>query len=479
LALGFVLIGIFILLKPEEVMKALTGRTVRYGGGAMVMIVSFLGILILLNFISSRHHLRIDLTELKEFSLSPQTLQVLAELDEKVRITGFFIEDDPFSRQQEFEDLLKEYLYHSDKLSYEAIDPDREPARAKEFGRVPYGGLLIQRGDRRQSVYTPDEQEITSAILKVSREKAKVIYFLTGHGERDIEGFDPSGYSQIKRALERNNYEVKTLNLAITSTVPSDASILVIASPKAPLLEDERNAILSYLMKAGKALIMQDPGEDAGLNELLSAWFVRFEDDVLIDPLNSLLGDLASPVSVRYPYSQITKDLPMTFFPRARSVAFKEEKLSSIPGAPDFKPLIQTSERSWGETDFQSKEVKYEEGEDARGPLAIAATLECMATLSSEEMEEAESTKTRLVLFGDSDFASNAFVGSVGNGALFLNAINWLAEEERLIAIEPKIPRPRTVYLTPSQARLILYTSVGFLPLIVLASGALVWWKRR
>jgi len=454
------------------VRQALTGRRARYGSNALVLTIAFLGILGLINFLAARHHRRLDLTAAGRYSLSPQTIQILAGLEEPVQVTAFFTEIHP--RRREAEDLLREYAYRTDKLRYEFIDPEIKPALARQHQITRDGTLIFSSGGRRQEVFGIGEQDFTSAILRVSREEQKTVYFLTGHGERKIDDFTQQGYAQAKSALERDNYRVATINLAITDTIPADLDVLVVASPQKPLLEEERNRLLHYLMGGGRALIMQDPTLDTGLNQVLEAWLVRFKDDVIIDPARSLLGDPASPVVDRYRFSQIAQGLPMTFFPRARSV----EQTGEVPQGVGMTltPLIESSNRSWGETSLDNPQVRYDEGEDARGPLAIGMIVESPASLKGEKPA---STKTRLVVLGDSDFASNAFIGALGNGDLFMNAVNWLAEEEELISIRPKPPERRMVSLTGERARLIFYFSVIAVPLVVLAVGAITWWSRR
>lgn len=471
---GVVLGALFVLARPAQVRAALTRRGARYGSNAVVMSVAFIGILILLNYLAGRYHYRYDATELKEHTLSPQSVQVLAEVDKPVAIIGFFAADD--YRRENFEKLLEQYLYRSDYLSYAVIDPDREPLKARQYEPIPYGGLLLQCGERTATVYMPDEQDVTSALLKVVSEEQKVIYFLTGHQEHDPEGYGDDGYSRVADALRDQNYEVRTLNLAVTTTVPSDAAVVVVAGPQTVLLDDERTRLQSYLIQGGKALIMLDPLYGADLDDVLAAWQVRFGGGVVIDPASSLLGGVAAPVVSGYRFSQITKDLPMTFFPLARPV----ERMGEDPtGSITFSPLAETTDQSWAEQDTAATEVRFDEGEDTPGPLTLMATLEAPPVPGSEEVEANPGLKTRLVLIGDSDFASNEYAGSLGNGLLFLNAVNWLAEEESLIAIGPKTTQPRTLFLSRVQANTIFFVGVILIPLALLVAGVVVWWRRR
>jgi ABC-type uncharacterized transport system involved in gliding motility auxiliary subunit len=470
LGLGVVLLALAALARPQAIRTALTGRTARYGSNMGVFIAAFIGILVLVNFLSDRHYERLDLTEVGEFTLSPQTVQILSNLTEPINITAFYAAGDP--RQEDLQDLLTEYTYHTDRISYDVIDPDLKPSVAMQYGITSYGTIVFESAGRRQEAFGVDEQDLTSAVLKVSRETQKGVYFLTGHGERDPGSYDQYGYSGIRESLEGDNYVVNTLNLAISSTLPMDASVLIVAAPQIPLLEQESEALNAYLEDGGKALIMQEPGQEVNLEEVLADWGVAYRDDVVIDPDRGLFGlDPLSPVVDSFTFHEITKDLPEVVLSTVRSMARTEEQPESL----SVLSLLESSPSSWGETDFEAlgrQVAEPDEGEDLLGPLDMA--------VSVETQEAGEGTpSTRLVVVGDSDFAANSSLMLAGNGDLFLNSVNWLAEEEELISIRPKPPVVRSLVLSPGQARFIQYSSLIFLPAAVLAVGVAVWWTRR
>ncbi len=468
LALGLALVGLFVVSRPTQVRRVMAGRTAVYGSNTVLMSVAFLGILVLINLLVARHPQRLDVTADKRFTLSPQTIQILEGLKEPIKITMFFSRGD--SRQEDVKNLLKEYTAHTDMLTYEFVDPDERPALARQYGITSYGTLVFERGDKRQTSFSTDEQGLTSAILKVSRDEVKVVYFVTGHKERDPNGYDANGYSRMKQALEKDNYEVKLLNLAtITDTVPADTAAVVEAGPQSPLLEKEREVLARYLDDGGRLMVLVDPGQPDPLGDLLEGWGMRLRDDVVIDVQSAFFGDVASPMVSRYNFSAITKDMGglTSFFTYARSI----ETLEPAPEGVTVTSLAESSTGSWGETDLQSSPARYDEDSDTKGPLVLAATAEKSAT------------GTRLVVVGDSDFVANNVIGSIsgalGNADLFLNAVNWLAEEEELISIRPKPPTARQIFLTPPQINFIFYSTVILLPLGVLAVGASVWWRRR
>jgi len=260
--------------------------------------------------------------------------------------------------------------------------------------------------------------------------------------------------------------------------VPDDAAVVIVAAPSIAPTAEEYAALNAYLDRGGSLMLLGDPESEVTFAELLDRWGLTLRRDIVVDPASSFFGDVATPLVSRFPYHTITKDLGglTTFFPLAGSIGRADE----MPEGVLVNSLVQTSAQSWGETERESQRAQLDEGVDTRGPLdlAVAATLDLPAKEDSEETPRA-----RLVLMGDADLVANdvlqAVRGSFGNADLFLNAVSWLAEEESLISIRATQPTQRMVYLTGPQVRLIMYTSILFLPALVVAAGVWVWWRRR
>jgi ABC-type uncharacterized transport system involved in gliding motility auxiliary subunit len=466
---GLLLIGTYVLLRPEEVKRALGGRTVRYGSSALVLSLAVLGIVVLLNILSDRTYKRFDVTEIKRHSLSEQSIAIVEGIDQEIEIVGFY----PNGRNQdEFERWLDEYYAHTDKLKYESVDPILEPGKAEQYQWSGYGGgLIVKRADQSQPVYTADEQNITSALLKVSRDTQKVVYFLSGHKERSPGDYDQAGYGQIGQLLQENNYAVKTLNLAISDTIPADTALIVVAGPETALLAEEKGTLTNYLVQGGKALILANPalpdsGIEENINDVLSPWQVRLDNSLVVDARSALSGDPTTPAIDRYLYSQITKDLPMIALPHARPIVLEDEG-----DGITFRPLAESSVQSWAKTDLeklvQDGDLAYDEGIDRPGPLTLVASVE-------------SAPNTRMVLIGDVDLAANHWLSQIPNGQyLILNAVNWLAEEEALITIAPKTSTPRSIYLSGIQQGTVCFGTLVFIPGTILFVGFVVWWRRR
>ncbi len=468
--LGVAVFLLYIVLNWHAVLAAFSGRQVRYGGNALVIVVAVLAILVMINFLANRHDKTFDLTANKQYTLSDETVKILENLKEPVKVLAFFLPND--SRQGDARQMLQRYAAHSKYFSYQIVDAEKDRAKVMQYKVTSPGVLVFVRGERRQETYGTDEQALTSTLLKVIRNKPKIVYFITGHGERNPDQYTDVGYSSIKTAMNNDFFKVKKLDLAtITTTVPSDANVLVLAAPQKPLAKREVKILFDYLNKGGKLMILSDNGLDfSAMKPELKAWGVYPRADLVIDPRSSFFGDPTTPLISKYHYSTVTKDMEgiRTIFPGADSL----EIVSPAPKGKTVTSLFETSSNSWGETNWKNaKSVHFDAGKDTKGPLSLAASVTAMTG------------KGRLVLFADSDFVSNGLLNRVqgtGNATLFMNALNWLAEDEQLISIPPKPPASHPIKpLTAGQRSLIYYVTVVFLPLLILIIGLYVWWERR
>jgi ABC-type uncharacterized transport system involved in gliding motility auxiliary subunit len=439
-------------------------RSTRLGTNTAAMTVAVVAILGLINFLGYRHHKRVDMTAEKLYSLSDQTRKIVSGLQKEVKIIRFDKTDD-----QELSDLMQEYRDLSKKLTYERIDPQAKPELAKQYNISRMGETVVVSGDRTERPQETSEQDLTNAILKVTRDKLKTICFVEGHGEKSISSTgEADGYGLVNNWLKDENYETKSVNLVSAGQVPSECETLVLAGPKQSLFPQEAAMIGKYLDGGGKALLLIDPDTDPKLDDVLRVWGITLGNDTVLDVsgVGRLFGTgPAVPLATTYGSHPITKDFAgtMTFFPFARSVNSASSAGSSVTD------LLKTSEASWAETELKGDQAKFDEGKDKKGPITIG-----VAASRNTGGKEA-----RLVVIGDSDFATNGYARLQRNGDLFMNAVNWLAQDEDLIAIRPKNPTDRRVTMTASQQNLLRLVTVFLMPLAVIGTGAYIWWKRR
>ena len=489
---GFILV--FLALNLSNIRAGLRTRAVRYGSAAGATALLVLGILILANFLNFRHHRRLDLTENQLYSLSDQSRKVVEGLETQVEVIGFFRSE---GGRLPFEDLMQEYHYHSPRLTYELVDPEEDPATAIQHEIRRNGQVVVMSGVKKEIVDDYSEEKITNVIIKVTREEEKIVYFLQGHGERDTQDTDPQGFSAVRDAVEKQNYQVRTYNLGQENRLPEDATVMVSAGPRVRFFPHEENLIRGFLDAGGKFLLLVDPDTDFEMEEFLNEYGLGLDKRVVIDAsgLGQIFGlGAAAPLVAEYTDHPITEGLEgvMTFFPFAQTVTMSESSLKY-----ETVGLVKSSANSWAESSLKEGQASYDEGRDKLGPLELAAVATRKvsqqdegATDADEEQLEKQSEnqeesaqngqrESRFVLYGDSDFASNAYFDGGANGDLFLMTIGWLAEEADLLAVRPRSPENRRIELTFAQSRLIFWGTVVLLPLVTVILGLSVWHRRR
>jgi ABC-type uncharacterized transport system involved in gliding motility auxiliary subunit len=451
-------------------------RSTRYGVNVLAMILLLLGIIALVEAVSYRHNARLDLTENRRHSISPQTLKILQSLPTDVAATGFFRADLPGKRAAE--DLFRQYESHSKgKFKWKVVDPDREPGLAKRYGVETYGTVVLDTKTKSEKILDASEEKLTNGLIKVTREGKRTVYVVKGHGEHEVSNTDRSGFSEAKAALEQANYEVKELLLVREAKIPDDAAIVVLPGPKNDLLPPELAALDAYIARGGKVFFMVDPYQAEGLKGYLARYGITLGSDLIIDRLSRAFGgDFVVPAIFQYEPHPITKDFgsTLTFFPMTRSVDIQAKP----PQGVTAQVLAKSGPGSWGETsrsELDRGEVAMDQ-KDRPGPVPVAA----VATVDAPKpLAEKKDAKARIVTFGTSNLASNQFLNVQGNRDLFLNTVSWLAEEEDLIAIRPRNPKQTPVFLTAAQGRLVFWIPVVLLPAAAMVAGISVAIHRR
>jgi ABC-type uncharacterized transport system involved in gliding motility auxiliary subunit len=469
---GVVFLLASIVLGFQGIVRHFSQRSSQLGTNTLILSLAVLAILALLNFAGSRHHKRFDLTTEKLYTLSEQTKRVVGGLQSDLTIVRFDKTSDPA-----LDDLMAEYKNLSPHLKFQNVDPQKKPEVAKEYGVTREKDVVIAYNTRKAPLEPGargefSEEDITSAILKVTRDSQKLVCFVTGHGEKSLTDSEARGYAFVDQGLKKEAYLTKTVNLVSENGVPADCSALVIAGPTQAFFPQEAEMVAKYLAENGKALIEVDPDTDPKLDAVFQAWNVKVGSDLVIDAsgVGRLFGTgPVVPLVVDYGASPITKNLQggMTFFPLARTVMIADRSKSD----PQNTALLNTSARSFTIPGLKQgqKEIVFDPKTGIAGPLSLG-----VAGGSKRGDKVA-----RLVVIGDSDFAANQWVTLQHNGDLFFNIVNWLSEDENLISIRPKTMTNRRVTLTEAQSAALHWIDLFILPGLFILSGAYIWWKRR
>jgi ABC-type uncharacterized transport system involved in gliding motility auxiliary subunit len=485
ISLGMIVAGLalFAFLDPNWVRRALTGRQARHGSNALVLSVAFVGILTVINVWIYQNPKRWDLTEDQQNTLAPETLDTLASLPEPVTATAFFSSQ---TSSQAVQDLLDNYKFYSNgKFDYTFIDPIADPVAAEAAKITRDSTIVLKMGTDQEQVTALSEQEITAGLVRLISGENKVVYFLTGHGEYSPDESGEQGYSQIKRILESKNYIVQSLNLLAKGSIPADARLIVIAGAMSPLAESEVNLLADYLAGGGALIDLEEPvlfremGDqpDPFAAYLQTTWGFSLAADVVVDLVSpATLGQdsyLFAPLGAAYQAHEITQEIQnyITVFPTTRSVQVTKGET----GTPVV--LVSTADQnSWAETDLEGLKAGgqpgFDDGADRMGPVPLMAAAEHQVTQS------------RVAVFGDADFAANAYLTEFyfsANGNLFVNTVDWAVGQEDLINLTPQNAVQRMIQLPsqPYMMNLIQFGVVFFLPGIALVTGIAAWIRRK
>ncbi len=434
----------------------------------------------MLGWLSHEHSMQFDWTSNKRNTLSQTSIDLLNTLQEPVTV-NVYVRDDETVRAA-VEEILNRYKRVKPDFKFRLINPDIDFESAQLDNIERYGQIVIKYKGDREVVTSLGEQTISSALLRLSRAGQHKLVFLQGHGERSPADDSNTSYSKLASELTTNGFKVET-HLLLQAEIPADTTVLVIAAPDRALLEGELEHIRKYINQGGNLFWMMDPGDMQGMDEIAELLGVRFLDGIVVDNNTNLRNTLriAHPAMVPvldYNQHAITSGLEYnTLFPIARGIELLANDGDNNGNSNwDGTVIAQSLDRSWSEAGGLSAEIEFnEDAGDINGPVAMIMALERVITGE----EKPDKATQRVVVAGDSDFIANSYLGAGANMALGMNIFNWLAGDDDLIAVEPKKAPDIQLQLEDSE---ILLIGVGFflvLPLGLLATGFIIWFKRR
>ena len=449
------------------IIKFFSKRSSKLGTNTAILSVAVLGILVVINVLGYQHPKRFDLTTEKFFTLSDQTVKVMKGLTADVNIVRF-----DKTKDSDVDAVIGEYTALNSHVKYQNVDPEKQPDMARDYGAQNAGDVIVSSGDRKQTVEnvsptSVSESDLTSAIIKVAQTTPKTACFITGHGEKSTADPSQHGYSSVSDALKKEGFDLKDLNLLSASSVPTDCSLVVDAGPTKSFFPQEEQVLSKYLDGGGKALVLVDPATDPKLDDIFSSWNISVGKNFVLDPSRVLMGAGPEyPVVNDYGDSPVTTPLrqQMTFFPLASTVSIADKSKTDIQATELLKTTAAGYTRS---SDKNATGAAAKPSTPGVQSLGVAAT------------GKGGAASARLVVIGDSDFASNAFASAAANGDLFDNAVDWLAQMDTQISIRPKAPTERRITMTEGQRTALSWLDIVLLPGIVIISGIGIWWRRR
>jgi len=446
-----------------------TMKTTKHGLNMGAMILLVLLLTVILNYIGVKRNKTWDFSQAQTNTLSEQSIQVVKNLKSDLRVLYFYkegtqgIEDN----RRAFRELLKKYQDQSNKVSLEFFEVNQHPKLAEDYGVTKGSGLaFVEYEGRRNRLERVEEQEITQAIIKVTREKMKTLYFVTGHGEADIEdGQEASGLNALKLLIENNSFVVKTWNLPSAPQAPADADAVMIVGPRQAYQAYEIKAIEDYLKNGGRVLMALEPGKTQGLEQILKKVGVSPENNFIKSSFMGLGyidgGTLGNVFSLNSPVTRVFSsqrdvvrmDWPMNL------------KTETVPANIKIEAIVKTDQNA---SAFKEPRLTNQPG--PTGPFQLG--LEISGKYEGGEKD------FQMVVYGDAEFLANQMLYQNLNRDLALNTVSQLAREEGLISITPReIQRTELMVTTAKMGS--FYVLLFLIPLGLLITAVTFWLRRR
>lgn len=451
-------------------MKMDSRQRLQYRLQSGVFLLLFVGLLAALAWTSSRHAISIDMSANQRNSLAPESARLVAEIEYPLKATLFASPSN--DARPLLEALFERYRELQPLISFESLNPDLYPDLLRANDIRYDGEVLLEYQGRSEKVSQVNEASVSSAIQRLLRRGERWLVFLEGHGERNPYSEANHDFSLFSRQLASSGYTIETLNLTLSTSIPKNTDILVLASPKVPLLPGEIELLVKYIDQGGNLLWLADPEQASdGLELLTDRLGIEFLPGIVVDPNSQLMGlDRADFALVsEYPRHPVTQNLgSLSLFPQAQAITYH--------GGDDWhqQVLLSSDSRSWNETgSLKGDLLRGDDDDEIQGPLKLALTL------SRDREDDAETGEQRVAIVGDADFLANRYLGNGSNLGIGVNLINWLSLDDGLISISPR-PAPDTrLELDKIEQLTIAIFFLIFLPLALLGSGLRIWLRRR
>ncbi|MSQ58792.1 MAG: ABC transporter [Betaproteobacteria bacterium] len=409
-----------------------------------------------------------DITQNKRNSLTQPTVDVLKKIKGAIQVTAYATPQDAAlgDLQRQIKEFIAAYQRIKPGIVLSFVDPREQPKETAEAGVRSNGELVIEYEKRRQHLTNFTESEMANVLMRLVRNKERLVMFVDGHGERKLNGQANHDLGEFGRQIGNKGFRVNSVNLAIAPEVPDNAAVLVITQPQVEYLAGEVEKLQRYLEKGGALLWLLDQEPLHGLQPIADLLSLNLTPGIVVDPDAAALRIQPTvSISSNYGMHAITTNFQLnSAFPFARAIATNAEDKTWR-----FSPLVEVSPRGWLESNTQSKAYTFDEKRDVHGPIVIAGALE----------RNVKEKKQRVVVVGTGHFLANIYLGSGGNLDLGINMLNWLTDDEGLITVQPREKVDSQLSMNQTQLGFLGLSFLVFIPVSFLAAGGMIWWRRR
>lgn len=457
-------------------------------------VILLLIIIGLLAWLSTRYTYQADWTLGNRHTLSEASQRLLDQMPDPVTITAYVTQHSATDEElrESISDSISRYQRYRPDLNLRFVDPDTVPTEIRENGIRTNGELLLRYQGRTEHLLQQQfsEAELTTVLNRLARAQKHTIAFLDGHGEHSPLRFADYDLSEWARRLTERGIEIKVLDFAKTPQLTNDNKLLVIADPQSKLLPAEVTQVINYVDKGGNLLWLLEPETSLqGLEPLAEKFGLTVLAGVIMDPSSQLFNmglarpDLVSITSDGYGEHPITENLYLrTLLPRAAALKMDSPAGWEVTPLLMTHPQVQLSQSSAQPTPEKINEnaevtEKTEEAVDTSEPLTVAVTLTRLVENLNQE-NEATSREQRIILVGESDFLTNAYLGLEDNIDLGIRMVDWLIQEDVFLDIPARVPTDRHLELSNTALFFLTIFFLIILPLSLISTGLLTWIQR-
>ncbi len=440
-------------------------------------------------YLSLRFDKSIDITEEKVNSLAPQTLQLLDNLEEDMSLKVFYKGGEGVKAKEQIKRNLVLYKKNSSRLKIRYYDAYLENKLAQEYlNEQPdktksFLFVFVEYKGKRVSVASPyDEEKITSAMINVTRRDKKTVYFLSGHGEKEVADKGAEGVQSFYSALSESAFNVKEWSFVADGSLPSDVSALVIIGPDRPFLEKEFQWLTEYLNRGGRLLLALDPDKNHNFKDFLEQYGIQYKKHYVMTTNLSLSAVMGmGPLNVLGMHFDKEHSITKSFSRGMMAVFHSASDLKITGNYSNFTELVKTNIQTISVPGLNKEDLS----KGKKGPHAIGVLLkQGVANKSKQKVsgtEDKQDTKSMiLAVYGDSDFLSNQWFNNARaiNRDMLMNTISYLVDEADLVSIRPKRLKATQIVLKSSDQMSVILVSI-LLPLIFFVLGFVIWFRRR